>query len=267
MEEEETEEETKWVPSHLLTKRNKAKQRKRSRCGTGGGKQELPASVGNCTQTGQEAAGESRGRGAEGTGMPGAQDLQRGVRGGAGETSRKQSKTRRRGGWPRERAGGCQQDPGSRGSAAWGRVRGRRGLRRRLRHIPPSRPLAPSGPAPRGEGEPEPQSLVPRGLYLAGGWRGSSPSSSRRRLRVQSGPRRPPASSPSPLPLSPAGALRLGCRGFLVPRRRCLPAPSASSLCLSEAQSGGRHLRSGWERPRSNAPASPPPRLSRDPVS
>lgn len=245
------------------------------------GNQELLASIRNSTRTRQEAGRESRGRSPEGIRDAWGSRCAEGSEGPSWERQ-PENKAKTKGG-----VGLTEGAPGANGPGRMsvgsggvggpteaadpqlgGRVIAFLSSRRlqRPRHIPPfpalslsPSPAPPPVPAAWGKGKREPRSLVPRVVYLAGGWRGSSPSSSRHRLRVQSGLRRPPASSPSPLPLSPAGALWLRGRGFLVPRRRCLPAPSASSLCLSEAQSGGRHLRSGWERPRSTAPASPSP--------
>ena len=92
----------------------------------------------------------------------------------------------------------------------------------------------------RGEGVKQSSRVrCPWWFTFAGGWRGYSPSSSCRRLRVQSGMRRPPASSPTPLPLSPrrprsSTAAGSWCRGGAASPPPP-PPPSASQRLTLEA--------------------------------
>lgn len=110
LEKEETGEETKWVPSHFLTKRNKERQ---SRCGTGGGKEGRGAQETRAASICQEqhSGGAGGGQGSRGRSPEGDKDAWGSgcAEGNAGPSRRDNQKTKQKQkageGWPRGRPG------------------------------------------------------------------------------------------------------------------------------------------------------------------
>lgn len=116
-------------------------------------------------------------------------------------------------------------------------------------------------PEPPGARGWEAASQKPRaggGFTFAGGWRRSSPSSARRRLHVLSGKRRR-RPRPLSLSLSPPGPVAAGSCAA-APTPPLLPPPLRGSLWTPPSSPRLRALHT-------YAPAWPPPRLSRGPVS
>lgn len=176
---------------------------------------------------------------------------------------RKVGQTERGVGLPGSAPGKCHSEPGEGRLRAQGAPGGGSLLQQlRATHsslTPPALGSLPGGPgSPKmGNGIAETQSR--RRLYL------------RRRLEALQPELRPP---PAPRLEWDGGAAGPVPSRFPFPRRGLSPRvpaprppPLRSSLCLSEARPGRRHLPPGLRALNTNARAWPPPRPSRDPVS